>query len=178
MYYQTVNDPALNKFFNLFRSLYTDLCANTHHNLVYQKSENRLSCDIDYVLENPKFQSIYELTTLYKLKNPCRLRFMRNPSTYSLHRDRFEGKLVEKSLIFPLINCNSQTITSWYKIHKGELEHRSNAEFLDYTKPYIIEKLCETYLIDNQPTIINTQVFHQATNLSGSVRLIVGVYIN
>lgn len=178
MYYQIVENPALHKFFDLFRDLYTNICTNTDHKLVKRASENRISCSIDYVLEKSKYKQIYELTTLYKLKNPCRLRFMRNPNQYALHRDRFNGNLTSKSLIFPLINCNSQTITAWYKIHKGELDYRSNADFLDYTKPYIIEKLCETSLIDNQPTIINTELFHQVTNLSKSVRLIVGVYLD
>lgn len=73
---------------------------------------------------------------------------------------------------FPLINCNKDTVTSWYRLISGSPQVKDYLSRGDNCKFELIESTC---LYDNQPNIIRTEQWHNVLNKSNKMRVIANI---
>jgi len=175
LFCEKTND--LEKYCLLLRELYYHIDSHPNHEYI-KITPRGYSVDIRYVLDYKDFEQIFELTTLYPYSRevPNRIRFMKNNDRWPIHKDKNLGLPAQKSLIFPLINCNKKTVTTWHELIVGNVEEKSNAFFV--TNPYLTKILHEESFIEDTPIIIRVDQWHSADNHSKKERVIAGLFID
>lgn len=167
----------LEEYCPLLRKLYYHIESN--HECEFIRITHRgYSVDIRYVLDYKEFNQIFELTYLYPYSRevPNRIRFMINNDRWPIHKDKNLGLPAQKSLIFPLINCNEKTVTTWHELIIGDIYEKSNAIFVK--EPYLTKIIHQESFIDNTPIIINVSEWHSADNYSNEKRVMAGLFID
>jgi len=164
--------------FDCLRELYFHIQKNLDDDLIQQKVIG-FSVDINYVKKYKQFKSLFNIEKQFPHKHK-RLRFLVNSGSKEnklIHIDKVNGKQAYAAIIFPLINANTKTITSWYKLKKGELEESSNAIWIDDSKPHKLESVCKTSFLDNVPVLCRVNQLHNANNPTNKVRVMVAWFI-
>ena len=135
------------------------------------------SVDINYTLKFEKFKPIFNISKYWPSSiKEKRLRFMINNNIWDPHKDKVLNRLVNRAIIFPIINCDNLTTTTWYNLKKGKLIEKSNAFFLDSSFNYELEILHEECLLQNTPVSIDVNTLHGVKNNSKKPRVVVGWY--
>ena len=145
------------------------------------KTPRGVTIDIKYTLLFEKLKPLYNLVEMYPTKlKERKLRYMelKQPS-WPLHMDRVLGQPIKEAIIFPLINCDENTVTRWYELTEGEItEEKTNAYFINEKKSFKVKKLYETSFRNHEPVKIRVDVLHNVeTKLKNKTRLMAGWYI-
>jgi len=92
---------------------------------------------------------------------------------YSVHLHRVENAIAvnntNATLNFPLLNCNEQSVTTWYKMTKGTAVDMG---YLSRTDECNVEIIQETSLYDGQCSLMRLDRWHSVKNNSGKRRVI------
>ena len=162
----------------LLLALYNNYIFKKHPYI--KRTARGVSVDIKYTLLFEKLKPLYNLVEMYPTKlKERRLRFHElKQDRWRIHKDRILGKPHHQAIIFPLINCDENTVTKWYDLIEGEQIEESYAYAIDENKPYKVRKLYETSFKNYEPVKIKVDVFHNVeTKLKNKTRVIAGWYI-
>ncbi len=176
-YYKNIN---INIDFDCLREMYFHIQKNLDDNLIRQTSRG-FSIDINYVKKYKQFKSLFNIEKQFSHKHK-RLRFHVNStiskeSWKNIHIDKVDGEQAYASIIFPLINANNKTITSWYNLKKGKLKEASNAIGIDKSIPYEVESVYNTSFLDNVPVLCRVNQLHNVSNQTNKDRIVVAWFI-
>ena len=164
--------------FNLLLTLYNNYIFKHPY---IKRTTRGITIDIKYTLLFEKLKPLYNLVEMFPTSlKERRLRYMElKHSAWPIHTDRVLGNPIQHAIIFPLINCDENTTTRWYKLIEGEMRNDiSNAYFINENKPYKVKTLYETSFKQYEPVKIKVDVLHNVeTKLKDKTRVIVGWYI-
>ena len=164
----------------------THLLLDLYNNYIFQhpyikRTPRGVTIDIKYTLLFEKLKPLYNLVEMYPTKlKERKLRYMElKHAKWPLHMDRVLGQPIKQAIIFPLINCDENTVTKWYELTEGEItDEKSNAYFINENKPFKTKKLYETSFRNHEPVKIRVDVLHNVeTKLKNKTRLITGWYV-
>lgn len=164
----------------------TNLLLELYNNYNFQhpyinKTPRGVTIDIKYTLLFEKLKPLYNLVEMYPTKlKERKLRYMElKHAKWPLHMDRVLGQPIKEAIIFPLINCDENTVTRWYELTEGEItEEKTNAYFINEKKSFKVKTLYETSFRNHEPVKIRVDVLHNVeTKLKNKTRLMAGWYI-
>jgi hypothetical protein len=199
-------DPPmlLDEYFNLFRAAFDELllgickqktctsfawtdenykkeqprCQCTNENPMIYHSPRGFGVQADYFKNHSTLSKIYNLVELFPLDGNRIFRFVINTGgEWPVHRDKHNGTRMCKQLMFPLLNCNSNTKTRWYDLKKGDYTESSKVIILNRSNDTDLELIYEDSLLDNVPKIMDVGSWHNVVNFDNQMRVVVGFYI-
>ena len=92
---------------------------------------------------------------------------------YSIHLHRVENAIAinntNATINFPLLNCNEDSTTSWYKLKDGQI---LDTGYLSRTEDSSVELIEETNLKDRQCNLMRMDRWHSVKNNTGKRRVI------
>jgi hypothetical protein len=92
-----------------------------------------------------------------------------NNDRFGIHKDTGDGYNPSAAINWPLINCNKNSVTKWYKIINGEPIITQNYIYADHCE---VEEVQSTSLMDNNPMLFRIDVFHSMDNKSNKKRVL------
>jgi hypothetical protein len=90
---------------------------------------------------------------------------------FGVHKDCGKKFKPSTSINWPLINCNSSSVTSWYKLESGEPHETDVYIDADHCEVTQIES---TSLIDGEPVLFRVDEWHAIDNYTPDKRVIAG----
>lgn len=190
-------DLCLKNFYHINDPKYLDFCTEARKFFYYLRSVDRSQFDKNQFIERPyAFQMTREFASNLGMdltimdecpyfQNMFRYLFTSeeyDKPTLPTHMDTCTDGVIPAVVNFPLINCNEQTKTKWYRVIDGVPDFVTNkggqinsniaANKTPQASNCVLECVEEVSFTNNKPHLFRTSRWHEVVNYSGKERVI------